>query len=289
MKGRLPIIILTAVLGISLAMNALFIAKAPEKSLPASAPAEPGRAQALAGKDASIADAIVLLPHPEQALAGKHMSGDLYWVWVQDRTKDTIQNDEIRDESWIVDVAKGSATRVSSHKLGAEGQADFPTIEPFYQYFKVDWHGWETLSGEIFFMEYIDRDTGQLAYTVIPDNGRGGEISVGPEKLEIRYAPADVCVGKPVNVRRPEPTEGMAVGLTVNGELFPFPEGPIKVQCNVGNLSTRRATFEVFQLSEEGDRIIIYLTPDHIAHMPLPLSGSPVILYDWPISLGERD
>lgn len=283
MKGRLPIIILTAALGISLAMNALLIAKVPETSLPISAPTEPDRPQAPAGKAVSLADAIALLPHPEQALAGKHVSGDLYWVWVQDRTKDTVQNDEIRDESWIVDVAKGSATRVSSHKLGAEGQADFSTVEPFYQYFKVDWHGWEALGGEIFFMEYIDRDTGQLAYTVIPDNGRGAEISAGTEKVEVRYAPADVCVGRPGDAGKPEPTEGMARGLTVNGRLFPFPEGPIKVRCNFGSGSTRRATFEVFRLSEEADRVIIGLGADYLARLPLPLSDSSAIFYEWPI------
>src|SRR5688572_2267313 len=84
----------------------------------------------------SLADAIVLLDHPEQAVAGRQIADNRYWVWV----KATDQERSPQEESWIVDVQRNSAERVSSRNFGpAGGNAWVNDMSD--RYLEIDWSG----------------------------------------------------------------------------------------------------------------------------------------------------
>lgn len=212
----------------------------------------------------TLADAIDLLPHPENAVAGRAIGGGRYWVWVE-----TIEPPKTPlEESWIVDTSSGDAAQVSARRFGpAGGQASVSYLDnaSSAEYLSVQWSGgyegvWTNVN------EYYRRDTGALAYSLVVNSGQNAQIVASGRTVDIAYAPATLCDS--VSFERNTATE-QATGLIIDGTTYAFPR-PMDVACGYSDFSgeTLRENFGSFFVDGDHARLIF---PHGHADIPLSL------------------
>lgn len=205
----------------------------------------------------SLADAIRLLPHPEQAVAGQKLHDGLYWVW----SKQVHQDEEYKneDQSWMVNVRTKEVRLLKTYAFGVPYGPKVGHELSSEKYFIVEWTGgWEGVTFNA--QDVIDRPTGQLLYSLRLQDGTFATVEEGTKKVEITLDPKNGCdqaVNNPrVNVQ--------VKGVSVNGKTLAFPN-PHAVTCvpmpiaGVGVYPS----FPYFSFSDEG-----------VARLGLPWSGA---------------
>lgn len=212
-------------------------------------------------KARTLAEAIALLPNPEDAVAGRQIVGDRYWVWAHVTPGDSNPI----EQSWLVDIGDGTAEMVMENNFGpAGGNA---SIGPWMsEYLEVTWSGgWEGVWDEI--QEYYDRETGVLAYSVSNYSGQSVHVASKGVTLDIDYAPANLC-----DPATPGETyTANATGLVINDVVYEFPE-TLDVACNVSDFSgaVLHDDFDVIGVTSSSIRI--GLPGVALAEIPLDLN-----------------
>lgn len=177
----------------------------------------------LPARTESLADAISLLPHPENAVAGQKMHDGLYWVWAKQGHPDEEWKNE--DQSWIVNLRTHEAHLLNTYAFGVPYGPKVAYESSSEKYFIPEWTGgWEGASFMV--QDVIDRATGQLLYSVRLQDGVLAIVEEGTKKVEITLDPKNGC-DKAVS----DPHVKVQVkGLSVNGKSLLFPKPQI-VTC----------------------------------------------------------
>ncbi len=205
----------------------------------------------------SLADAIRLLPHPEQAVAGQKLHDGLYWVWAKQVHQDEEYKNE--DQSWMVNVRTKEVRLLKTYAFGVPYGPKVGYELSSEKYFIVEWTGgWEGVTFNA--QDVIDRATGRLLYSLRLQDGTLATVEEGTSKVEIALDPRNGC-DKAAN----NPQMNVQVkGVSVNGKMLVFPK-PHTVTCvpmpiaGVGVYPS----FPYFSFSDEG-----------IARLGLPWSGA---------------
>jgi len=211
----------------------------------------------------TLADAVDLLPHPENVAAGRALGNDRYWVWVET----TDERKTPLEESWIVDVGAETATQISARRFGPGGgtaTVSYLDNDISNQYFSVGWSGgWEGFWTKV--TEYISRETGAFAFALVVNSGQTAEIVTPTETLKISYAPETLCDS--VTSGNNTATE-QATGLSMDGDVYPFPE-PIDIECGFNDMSGQsyHESFGSFFVAHDAIRLILAR-----GHADIPLS-----------------
>ncbi len=205
----------------------------------------------------SLADAIGLLPHPEQAVAGQKLHDGLYWVWAKQTHTDEEYKNE--DQSWMVNVRTRETRLLKTYAFGVPYGPKVNHDLSTEKYFILEWTGgWEGSSFDV--KDVIDRATGQMLYSLRLQDGVFASVEEGTKKVEITLDPKNGC-DKAVN----DPHVKVQVkGLNVNGKLLLLPK-PQTVTClpmTMAGVGVYPA-FPYFSFSDEG-----------VARLGLPWSGS---------------
>lgn len=212
----------------------------------------------------TLADAIGLLPHPENAVAGRAIGNDRYWVWVE-----TVEPPKTPlEESWIVDVTTGGVTQASARRFGpAGGQASVSYLDnaSSTEYLSVRWSGgWEGFWTDV--NEYYRRDTGALAYSLILNSGQSAEIIASGRTVDIAYAPATLCDS--VSFEHNTAVE-QATGLLIDGTTYAFPR-PMDIECGFSDFSGEKLHENFGSFFLDGDHARLIFPRGH-ADIPLSL------------------
>jgi len=230
---------------------------------------------------ANLTEAIKLLPDSEQVLAGRKLVEGIYWFWVVSVGQDGYTV----DESWIVDLDIGEAKNISSRFFGPLGGTATVNINAV-KYFQIDWHGgWD--GNWIEAHEYFDRESGELLYTTILNNGQTAEIfgSEGQD-LKISYAPENLCASSKTeysdygNVIFQD--TDLATGLIINNETHLFPK-PLELECYpipmIGEIW--HENFSYINLSENDQVIHLGLLGAKYAFFPLDNLTGEAVDFFW--------
>jgi hypothetical protein len=211
----------------------------------------------------SLADAIRLLPHPEQAVAGQKLHDGLYWVWAKQAHSGEEYKNE--DQSWMVNVRTQEVRLLKTYAFGVPYGPKVAYESSSEKYFIPEWTGgWEGSSFMV--QDVIDRVTGQLLYSVRLQDGVLAIVEEGTKKVEITLDPRNGCdkaVSNPhVNVQ--------VKALSVNGKPLALPK-PHMVTClpmpmaGVGVYPS----FSFLSVSDEGI-VRLGLPWSDIVDIPLP-------------------
>ncbi len=189
-------------------------------------PAVAGRITATASstEEKALADAIALLPEQGDVAESERINDHGFWIRQKFTTDVNATSGDVEmDKAWYVDVNSKKATLLEELSFGFPG-AELAKRDGDDLYVIIAWGtGWEGAS--MHRLEYIDRNTGELAYVFEEMNGQALSVQHAGKELTIALAPVDACqgatYGKKVNVK----------GIDVNGTLIKLPEAKM-VECS---------------------------------------------------------
>jgi len=212
----------------------------------------------------SLADAITLLPNPENAIGGRKISDGIYWVWVRVPNPKGGLTSPI-EQSWIVNLNNQIANNISERNFGPVGGNVW--VDVFSdEYLEVDWSGgWEGFSLNA--KEFFDRQTGELLYTLIVNSGQNAELLAGDKDWKIDFEPLDLCdsVVSETNLNGKD----LATGLNIDGTVYSFPKS-LEVTCNFSEMSGQKLHDHFSFVLSEDEQVVRLILPGS-AHVEIPI------------------